>query len=196
MTYSDRFIPSRAASSRLDFSILDRETAASETPKRTAEKEESNGAYNMLLRSELLGCPAAPVSPEKGAGAGGASSSGVHPGSPSKRWAVWEGAGVPKRLCRGWLPLAWPCTRADRVGCLLTLCPLSTHLTPPCCSPSRKLFRYIAGDADTPTAGLPTQSPYARGPIGGDDSAASTLASPTRMLRKIPRAPFKVGRPA
>lgn len=88
VTYSDRFIPSRAASSRLDFSILDREAAASETPKRTAEKEESNGAYNMLLRSELLGCPAAPVSPEKGAGAGGASSSGVHPGSPSKRWVV------------------------------------------------------------------------------------------------------------
>lgn len=58
-------------------------------------------------------------------------------------------------------------------------------------SPSRKLFRYIAGDADTPTAGLPTQSPYARGPIGGDDSLASSL-SPTRMLRKIPRAPFKV----
>ncbi|KAI3430499.1 hypothetical protein D9Q98_005094 [Chlorella vulgaris] len=145
VTYSDRFIPSRATSSRLDFSILDRETAASETPRRTVEKEESNGAYNMLLRSELLGCPAAPLSPEKngGGGMGGTSASGVHPASPSK-------------------------------------------------SPSRKLFRYLAGDADTPTAGLPTQSPYARGPIGGDDSAASTLASPTRMLRKIPRAPFKV----
>lgn len=61
-------------------------------------------------------------------------------------------------------------------------------------SPSRKLFRYIAGDADTPTAGLPTQSPYARGPIGGDDSVASSLASPSRMLRKIPRAPFKASR--
>lgn len=147
ITYSDRFIPSRATSSRLDFSILDREAAASETPRRTAEKEESNGAYNMLLRSELLGCPAAPVSPEKtggpnGMGMGGASTSGVNPSSPSK-------------------------------------------------SP-RKLFRYIAGDADTPTAGMPTQSPYARGPIGGDDSIATSLASPSRMLRKIPRAPFKV----
>lgn len=143
VTYSDRFIPSRAASSRLDFSILDREAAASETPKRTAEKEETNGAYNMLLRSELLGCPpAVPISPEKGAGMGMLPSTS-HPGSPSK-------------------------------------------------SPSRKLFRYIAGDADTPTAGLPTQSPYARGPIGGDDSVASSLASPSRMLRKIPRAPFKV----
>jgi hypothetical protein len=80
----------------------------------------------------------------------------------------------------------------------LTHTPTHTHThthVPTRCSPSRKLFRYIAGDADTPTAGLPTQSPYARGPIGGDDSAASTLASPTRMLRKIPRAPFKVGRP-
>ena len=69
--------------------------------------------------------------------------------------------------------------------------PRTTLLLP--CSPSRKLFRYIAGDADTPTAGLPTMSPYARGPIGRDDSVASTLASPTRMMRKIPRAPFKVG---
>ena len=88
VTYSDRFIPSRAASSRLDFSILDREAAASETPRRTVEKEESNGAYNMLLRSELLGCPAAPVSPEKAGGAGTAAAGGGlpgHPASPSKR---------------------------------------------------------------------------------------------------------------
>jgi cell division cycle 20-like protein 1 (cofactor of APC complex) len=87
VTYSDRFIPSRAASSRLEFSVLDREAAASETPRRAAEKEESNGAYNMLLRTELLGCPAAPVSPEKsgGPGAGGGVSAGPHALSPSKR---------------------------------------------------------------------------------------------------------------
>ena len=90
LTYSDRFIPCRAASSRLDYSILDREAAASETPRRAAEKEEGNGAYNMLLRSELLGCPpAGPVSPEKGGGGGGgASGSGVHIASPSKRCAA------------------------------------------------------------------------------------------------------------
>lgn len=53
--------------------------------RRTAEKEESNGAYNMLLRSELLGCPpAVPISPEKGAGMGMLPSTS-HPGSPSKR---------------------------------------------------------------------------------------------------------------
>jgi len=152
ITYSDRFIPSRAASSRLDYSILDREAAASETPRcvrasvhgmlgsvasaatvgwrrlpfmmqaercaterqserstqhtpqhlpsfsspaplppnrRAAEKEESSGAYNMLLRSELLGCPAAPASPEKcgtGAGSGMPSTSGAALlGSPTKR---------------------------------------------------------------------------------------------------------------
>ena len=33
MTYSDRFIPSRAASSRLNFSVFDRETATSEIQK-------------------------------------------------------------------------------------------------------------------------------------------------------------------
>lgn len=90
VTYSDRFIPSRATSSRLDFSILDREAAASETPRRAAEKEESNGAYNLLLRSELLGCPAVPLSPEKGGGGTSglgsmAAPPGVHPASPSKR---------------------------------------------------------------------------------------------------------------
>ena len=79
--YSDRFIPSRAVSARLDFSVLDREAAASEAPRRTAEKEESNGAYNMLLRSELLGCPTGPLSPEKGA-------AGLLPSSPTKRWVV------------------------------------------------------------------------------------------------------------
>ena len=64
-------------------------------------------------------------------------------------------------------------------------------------SPSRKLFRFIAGDADTPTAGLPTQSPYARGPIGDDGLLAPALASPSRMPRKIPRTPFKASvRPA
>ena len=33
VTYSDRFIPSRAASSRLNFSVFDRETATSEVQK-------------------------------------------------------------------------------------------------------------------------------------------------------------------
>jgi cell division cycle 20-like protein 1 (cofactor of APC complex) len=53
VTYSDRFIPTRAASSRLNFSVLDREAAAAE-PQRL-EREDSSTAYNMLLRSELLG---------------------------------------------------------------------------------------------------------------------------------------------
>lgn len=87
ITYSDRFIPSRAVSARLDYSILDREAAASETPRRTAEKEEGNGAYNMLLRSELLGCPGGGArSPEKG-------TSSVHVSSPSKRCGAARGAG-------------------------------------------------------------------------------------------------------
>lgn len=68
LIYSDRFIPSRAASSRLDYSLLERETAAAEAPKRVnCDKEDSNGAYSMLLRTELLGCPPVPSSPEKSA---------------------------------------------------------------------------------------------------------------------------------
>lgn len=136
VTYSDRFIPSRALAARLDYSMLDREAAASEQPKRVGEKEDSNGAYNLLLKSELLGC-APPTSPEK-------SSSGVQAtSSPTK-------------------------------------------------SPSRKLFRYIAGGVDTPTGGLPTASPYARGLIGDDLISATGLTTPTRLPRKIPRSPFKV----
>ena len=38
MTYSDRFIPSRAASTRLNFSVFDRETAASE-PQKPPDKD-------------------------------------------------------------------------------------------------------------------------------------------------------------
>jgi cell division cycle 20-like protein 1 (cofactor of APC complex) len=107
--YSDRFIPSRATSSRLDFSVLDRETAASEAPKRPAEREEANGAYNLLLRSELLGCPSLPSSPEKApsgqaspmrsptrkmfrfmSGGDGASRSGEPTASPFSRGPVGE----------------------------------------------------------------------------------------------------------
>ncbi|KAK9807688.1 hypothetical protein WJX72_006157 [[Myrmecia] bisecta] len=68
VTYSDRFIPSRASSARLNFSILDRETAAAEQPK-TTEREDSNHAYNLLLRTELLGCPSPLASPDRQAGA-------------------------------------------------------------------------------------------------------------------------------
>lgn len=135
VAYSDRFIPSRAASARLDYSVLEREAAASQTPKRATEKEDNTGAYNFLLRSELLGCPG-PSSPEK------ATSTTAPQGSPTK-------------------------------------------------SP-RKLFRYIAGDAENPIAGLPTRSPYARGPIGDDSMAAAALPSASRLPRKIPRTPFKV----
>ena len=73
MTYSDRFIPSRAASARLNFSLLDREAAAAE-PARGAEREDSNPAYNLLLRSELLGAAAGSAgSPERGSAAGSSS---------------------------------------------------------------------------------------------------------------------------
>jgi len=73
VTYSDRFIPSRAASARLNFSLLDREAAAAE-PARGAEREDANPAYNLLLRSELLGGAAgACSSPERGSAAGSSS---------------------------------------------------------------------------------------------------------------------------
>ena len=179
MTYSDRFIPSRAVSARLDFSILDREAAASETPHRAAEKEESSGAYNMLLRSELLGCPTGPLSsPEKGGGG----AAGLLASSPTKRWVLRPGALLLQRGCA---------RKTERLPALPPSPPIPSPPRP-ACSPSRKMFRYIAGDQATPTAGLPTQSPYARGLLGDDSTTSALLASPTRLLRKIPRSPFKV----
>ena len=136
VAYSDRFIPTRAVSSRINYSLLERETLASDPGRKSAEnKDDSSAAYNMLLRTELLGCPAGPPSPEKSNGSGT---------SPKK-------------------------------------------------TPARKLLRFVAGADDTPSAGPPTQSPYARGFMAGDDASHSTLMAPAAKLpRKIPRAPFKV----
>jgi hypothetical protein len=54
IVYSDRFIPSRATNSRLDFSVLDRERAAHESPGQH-EREDANPAYRNMLRQTLLG---------------------------------------------------------------------------------------------------------------------------------------------
>lgn len=56
IVYSDRFIPSRATNSRLDFSVLDRERAAHESPVQQ-EREDANHAYRNMLRQTLLGSP-------------------------------------------------------------------------------------------------------------------------------------------
>ncbi|KAK9803851.1 hypothetical protein WJX73_008551 [Symbiochloris irregularis] len=62
VTYSDRFIPSRAAAARLNFSLLDRESVELEAMIKGPEREDSSAAYTALLRSELLD-PGAPASP-------------------------------------------------------------------------------------------------------------------------------------
>ncbi|KAF5833078.1 activator and specificity factor for anaphase promoting complex [Dunaliella salina] len=54
---SDRFIPTRTAAARLDYSILDRELVTAEVSRSASEREDLNPAYNLLLRSELLGGP-------------------------------------------------------------------------------------------------------------------------------------------
>ena len=59
-------------------------------------------------------------------------------------------------------------------------------------SPVRKMFRFQSGDAASPTAGAPLESPYAVSPIGRDSHMGSPLASPKRAQRKISRSPFKV----
>ena len=57
----------RAGTSRLDTTILERETVASHVPIKAENKDaDSTSFYGMMLRSELLGCSGSmPASPEK-----------------------------------------------------------------------------------------------------------------------------------
>ena len=62
-----------------------------------------------------------------------------------------------------------------------------------CCSPVKKMFRFQCGDAASPIAGAPLESPYSMG-RRGNDVLGSPLASPKRAQRKIARSPFKASR--
>ena len=62
------------------------------------------------------------------------------------------------------------------------------------CSPgAKKMFRFKTGDADSPRAGPPTESPYLLSPVGRENPLGNTIVSPKRAPRKIARSPFKVG---
>jgi len=58
VTYSDRFIPSRATNARLDFSVLDREVAAAEVNKSASEREV--GMARGCARRVMVGGAGAP----------------------------------------------------------------------------------------------------------------------------------------
>ena len=62
-------------------------------------------------------------------------------------------------------------------------------------SPVKKMFRFQSGDADSPVAGAPLESPYVVSPVGRDAPLGSPLASPKRAQRKISRSPFKARPP-
>lgn len=80
--YSDRFIPSRATSSRLEgYTLLDRAEVAQDS-SRMLERDEASGAYNQLLRTELLGLPPNQPTPDRH---GGSSSGFISPTSSPAR---------------------------------------------------------------------------------------------------------------
>ena len=131
--YSDRFIPSRSVSARLDFSVLDREVALDETAKASMEREDVNSSYEHVIRNGLLG--ATPLRTAASAP------------SPSNAAATSNG----------------------------------------------RLFRYMSGDAQSPMAGPPPQSPFSRSLVDDSGSGLSPFTSPMKTAqRKINKAPFKV----
>ena len=135
--YSDRFIPSRSVSARLDFSVLDREMALDETNKALSEREEANSSYEHVIRSGLLGTSSLRTAPANSLEAG----------------------------------------------------PSNTAMTS-----NGRLIRYISGDAQSPMAGPPPQSPFSRSLLEDSTSAFSPFASsPMKAAqRKINKAPSKV----
>ena len=54
------------------------------------------------------------------------------------------------------------------------------------------MFGFETGDADSPGAGDPTESPYLLSPVGRENPLGNTIVSPKRAPRKIARSPFKV----
>lgn len=141
VTYSDRFIPSRAATSRLDFSILDRELAAEQVSKSVSEREDVNPAYNMLLRSELLGyqCPS-PMSPDKGAQVDQLKGSC----SPAKKLFRFKSGDIHS-------PVAGPPPQSPFSSSLVgSEGPLGSPLLSPC-KPSRKIARAPFKVLDAPS---------------------------------------------
>ena len=53
------------------------------------------------------------------------------------------------------------------------------------------MFRFKTGDANSPRAGPPTESPYLLSPVGREHPLGNTIVSPKRAPRKIARSPFK-----
>lgn len=84
VAYSDRFIPSRSASSLTNYSLIDRSQASSSGSYSNESREDSAAAYSTLLRSEMFGVDAslaAPQTPDRAGGVPARDPSGS-PGSP------------------------------------------------------------------------------------------------------------------
>jgi len=203
VSYSDRFIPSRAGTSRLDCTILERETVASQIPVKAHDKDQdSASAYGMMLRSELLGCPGGgagslPTSPEKQYGSVGPTTDteAANTVLGGTRYGLLEspmmirpsgGQSTPPRN-----------TTSSSAGQTPPQPPMYVSGNPST-SARKTLFRYMTDSSDAygnvcKTAfqqrGLAGES----GLFGSDDSLFdASFASHSRLPRRINRSPFKV----
>ncbi len=206
ISYSDRFIPSRAGTSRLDCTVLERETVASHVPVKAQDKDQDTASlYGMMLRSELLGCPTGslPSSPEKQQQTGGTSGREALEEQSGSRTQTRQ---TPSHfgLLESPMPHLGASGSGQRSG------GRGGDATPQASgggsklghgshgSARKTLFRYMTDSTDAYGNVCKTafqQRGLARGSelFGGDDSAFdAAFATHGRLPRRISRSPFKV----
>jgi cell division cycle 20-like protein 1 (cofactor of APC complex) len=204
----------RAGTSRLDCTVLERETVASQVPVKADNKDgDSASLYGMLLRSELLGCSSSlPASPEKGNTGNGCGASrgqdgedtpgtGTRATEANMHYGLLEspmthlgrrGTGAMDTSMSGSLPGTSP--RGGSYPAQLSTTPKS-----PGSAPARKtLFRYVTDSSDAYGSVCKTAFQQRGIGLGGsnDDSSVfsfdSSFSPHSRLPRRINRSPFKV----
>lgn len=213
VSYSDRFIPSRAGTSRLDCTVLERETVASHVPVKAHDKDQDSASlYGMMLRSELLGCSTGslPSSPEKQQQTGGSGARNGRSDDDGGRLRVRHASPHFGLLESPMNHLEASGSGRRRMGGNDG----GIHLTPQggvasgskgasgslgtTGSARKTLFRYMTDSSDAyghvcKTAFQQRGIAGGSGLFGGDDSAFdASFASHGRLPRRISRSPFKV----
>lgn len=200
IVYSDRYIPSRATSSRLDFSMLDQEHNLHDSPVQQ-DREDANPAYRNMLRQTLLGCALTQYSSICASSLLCLEAHAEHVEARACKQKLLKTR--IKKLCKYCtillLRLACDTQRGARTNrCFVTSrspVPAAMADKPALASealrspvaPGNKLFRFMAGDGRGGAGlGSAPQSPFLGSPIGSDAAGlSSAAASPRRCATRI-----------